>query len=518
MRVLFIRTPRHLWPFNSEASSFWPPLGFAQLAGVLRAAGYKELEILDAPVLKMGWRSLEAELRSRRPQVVCIGEETVSAPEGLRLAAMVREIHGQGVKVIAGGHFFTFMEEYALIEHDVDVVVRHEGEQTLVELLDELQRVQPDLAKVRGIAFLEGDRVVRTPMRPLMEDLDSLPMPAWDLLPMDLYGKGARNHPALGSIEHSRGCTGQCTFCILWRTMGDPESPGIPEGEEVAPCWRTKSPERTMEEVDLLVRGFGRRTLGWVDSTWNVDPGWSDRFCDLMIRSGHQVQSTKWLRADHLLRDEELGVLEKQVRSGMVQAIMGLERPDPEDLVRLKKHGHGHDVATRVARLFRTRYPEVFTIGSFIYGVPEETRESLNRLVDFAHEVDLDHIFFLCLTPNPGTLEWQRARAEGLIEVEDFRSYNLQTPIMSSRTMSRDELQRSIILRNLRAVLVRALKGEFRRWPRGRTERRRTARRALFKHSFRLLFRALACEIASLFKRDSERWSYYSIRPRWYDS
>ena len=518
MSILFVRTPRYLWPYSSERSSFWPPLGLACLAAALRAAGHGDVAILDAPVLKLGWRSLEAELRERRPRILCIGEETVSAPEGLRAADLAKELFGDQVTVVAGGHFFSYMEELALLEHGVDVVVRFEGEETLVELVDELARDQPRLERVRGIAYREGDVVRRTPPRPLIEDLDALPLPAYDLLPMELYGKGARNHPDLGAIEHSRGCIGRCSYCILWRTMGEQPCDGDAAGRATS-RWRTKSPERTMEEVDLLVRGHGRRTLGWVDSTWNVDPEWTDAFSDLLLSRGYEwVQSTQWLRADLVLRDEELGLLDKQVRAGLVQAIMGIERPQDEDLRRFDKVGHGADVATRVARLFRSRYPSVFTIGSFIYGVADETVESQNHLVDFAGELEVDYSFLLCLTPNPGTREWRQAQAAGLIEVDDFRAYNFQTPIMRTHHMSRNELQRRVALRAFRNLFLRALRGEYGRFPGRHDARRRSARTALVLHSVRFARQALLPELWGWVSGRAAPWQVYAIRPTWYDS
>ncbi len=133
---LFVRPPRPLWPFNSPATAFWPPLAFASLAAMLRQnIPDLRVEILDAPALEMGWRTLTAELQHRRPAYVGIGEEAVSCVEGLRLARIAKAC---AARVIAGGCFFGHVGPQALRTGLIDVVVHGEAELTLVELVQAL--------------------------------------------------------------------------------------------------------------------------------------------------------------------------------------------------------------------------------------------------------------------------------------------------------------------------------------------------------------------------------------------
>ena len=166
-----------MWPFNGPATSFWPPLAFASMAAMLRQhAPQWRVEILDAPPLEMGWRSLEAELRRRRPAVVAMGEEAVSCAECLRLARVAK---ATGAKVIAGGCFFSHVAPQVLGTGLVDVVAHAEGEETVVDLAAVLPEAAPDaLADIPGISFLRDGVAVRTRPRPLMRNLDDLPMPA----------------------------------------------------------------------------------------------------------------------------------------------------------------------------------------------------------------------------------------------------------------------------------------------------------------------------------------------------
>jgi anaerobic magnesium-protoporphyrin IX monomethyl ester cyclase len=397
---LFVRPPRPLWPFNGPSTAFWPPLAFASLAAALREAVREiEVRILDAPALHMGWRTLEREIHDLRPAWVGLGEEAVSAAEGLRLARMARSA---GARVLAGGCFFSHVAEEVLSTGLIDVVVHGEGEVTLVEALAALrQRDSLALRKVRGISFRDGDSVVFTGARPLLEDLDRLPLPAWDLLPLECYGERSRNHPHLATAELSRGCTGSCSFCVLWRQMGQPTN-GTPR-----PRLRIKSPERALEEIRLLVKRYGRRYVAWVDPCFNAHPEAPGLLAELLLREGIRVGQSAWVRTDGLLRDARTGALETCVRSGLNEVYLGIERPDSASLQALEKPGEPC-TSREALELLRRRHPEVFTVGSFIYGLEGDTPATVRGMYRLSIELGLDMVFYIPLTPLPGTPYWSR--------------------------------------------------------------------------------------------------------------
>jgi anaerobic magnesium-protoporphyrin IX monomethyl ester cyclase len=245
--LLFVRPPRPFWPFNGPSSAVWPPLAFASLAASLREwIPDLQVAIMDAPALRMGWRSLEAEMRRFRPDYVGIGEEAVTCLEGMRLAQLAKSI---GAKVIAGGCFFGHVPREAIGTGLVDVIIHGEGELTIVELMQAMRSGPAEaLDEVRGISFADRGEIRRTAARPLIADLDQLPYPAYDLLPAGCCGSGSRNHPDLAAIELGRGCIGSCAFCILWRQMGRQD------GSRLAPHLRTKSPERLFEWIPPSMR------------------------------------------------------------------------------------------------------------------------------------------------------------------------------------------------------------------------------------------------------------------------
>ncbi|MCU0917037.1 MAG: hypothetical protein MUC88_21110, partial [Planctomycetes bacterium] len=276
----------------------------------------------------------------------------------------------------------------------------------------------------------------------------------------------------------------------------------------------SKSAARSFDEVARLVRDFGRYTFGWVDPTWNADPTWTREFCDLVLKHRIKIRQTAWVRADGIVRDEGLGILDQAVRAGLCQVMIGVERPEEQSLRALHKHGNDPDTTARAFEILRTKYPSVLTIGSVIFGLWDETPKSLDRLARWPYKLGMDYCFFIPLTPNPGTQVYEEAVERGIIEVADRRAYNFHTPVLRTQRYSPRQLERLYF-----RLLFFAGRERIAAWLRWciaiRDRRRRRVLRSLLRQGVVLALRYLASSVRHPLRGDP---TVYSRKPVWYDS
>lgn len=468
-KLLLVRPPRYLWPFINESDNFLLPLGMPCLAGAVRQwVPEIEVKVVDCLPLKMGWRSLEKTIEEEKPDFIGAGEESLYHHEAVRLFHVAKNLNPD-VVTIAGGHFFSWMVQKSLNEFPIDYIVRFEGEVTFTELLKTLINGS-DPANVEGIAFKQGGKIVVTKERAMIKNLDDLPMPAFDLMPMGKYAPFGYLWPVSVTLEHSRGCVDHCSFCSLWTFWGKHKNTGIEDGHfDMSPCYRTKSVDRMLEEIDICYNKYGRRYIIWADPTFNVDPKWTEEFCDKLLSRGYtDLYWWAFLRADYTLRDEKLGVLEKMVRAGLRHPLIGIERSSDEGLREVDKSVYTTSLIKEVFGIFKRKYPEVFRQGTFVTCLPSDSKEDMLSLVDYAVEIDIDYPAFHPAAPVPGTKLYQDAVKYDMLATKDFKKYDWATPIMKSQKgLSTEDLADLNFELNKRYVLHRPhwlIRGLFSRY------------------------------------------------------
>ncbi|MBI2060425.1 MAG: cobalamin B12-binding domain-containing protein [Nitrospirae bacterium] len=443
MKVLLVQSPRYYWPYVGEGDNHLMPQWMPCLAASIRQAGHS-VRAVDCMASHIGWRSLADIIREEKPHVIGVGENhCLYAQEAIKVFQLAKSID-PGIKTIAGGVHFTNLVEPNLMAYPIDYIAIGEGEKTFVELLDELERQNPRPDKVTGLAYRTNGHVSRTAPRVLEHDLDTYPLPAYDLMPMEQYGKSKYLFaPGGTTAQHSRGCVSRCNFCVWWVQNADRK---IINGEEkLFPRWRTKSVGRTVEEIEILSRRYGKNFLVFVDDAWNIDCHWTDKFANEMARRHLPTQWFAFMRADCMMRDERLGLNEKLVHAGMTHISIGVERHQDTDLAEMRKGFYKDDLTRECFGMLKRNHPTVFRQGTFIVGIRDETRESMYQQLQYAKELGLDYPGFHPLTPVPGTEVWEDAKARGWIEVDDFSYYDWMTPIMSSTHLSRREIEEILI-------------------------------------------------------------------------
>ena len=448
------------------------PQALVYLAAHAREAGLT-VGVIDCNPIKMGWRTLAAYIGEHKPKVVGLGENhALYSHEAFKAFRMIKEVSPE-TYTVAGGAHFSHLYQVALQDPAVDYIVFGEGEVTFTTLAQRLvghvNGGAPDVSDILGLAYEEDGLVKSTGSRPLLRNLDVLPIPAYDLLPMELYGTSKYLFsPGGATVQHSRGCTLSCSFCAWWTQFANRKE--NPDGTAtLTPRWRTFSVDRHLEEVELLINRYNKRCMMYVDASFNISPKWNQEFSEEVIRRGIDMKYFAFMRADCLLRDHDNGILGTMVEAGMAHICVGVERAEDTELADWNKHRYSQSETRRVFKILKEDYPAVFRQGTFIVGTREETKDSMWQQAELARQLDLDYPAFHPVTPVPGTAVYEEARREGWIELDDFKKFDWMTPIMPSKFLSRDEISWQIYEMNKQLVtpkwLMRGLtdKTQYRR-------------------------------------------------------
>lgn len=417
MRVLLLSTPHPL-----EESPL-PPLSLTYLASVLIQEGI-EVKILDFLVTQYHPKKLRRELEEYRPQLVGATCVTLNYPIARRMLKVCKAFDPHIFTVIGGPHV-TFAPEETLLQSPwIDAIVIGEGERTLVGLARAVEE-DKDIHQVAGIAFADGGMVVKTPSQVRIENLDQLPSPARELLPMARYR-------ALGTpctVITSRGCPYNCIFCSGHRMFG--------------PKVRFRSPGFVVDEIEKIQRDFGLAKINIVDDTFTLNHHHARAVCEEMLRRNLKIKWSVFARVDKISKD--LARLMK--RAGCEWILFGVESADEEILKTIRK-GITLDEVRRGVKIAAEAGINVFN--SFIFGLPGESWDTALKSMAFGDE--LYHKYgakygFHILAPLPGTELYERAKDYGIrILSRNWARYNANEPITETATLSKEMIKEAMAI------------------------------------------------------------------------
>jgi len=420
MKILLIQPPAKFMK-----TTYGPPLGLAYLASYAEKKGHT-VKIVESNILNYKLRHIKKEIKNFNPDIVGISATTQYIYEALSIAKISKKINPDCPTVLGGPHP-TFRSREVLEKNPyVDIVVRGEGEETFVELLENIGK--NELRGVKGISFKIDGKVIENENRKLIEDIDGIPFPAYHLLSMDkyrtkkmdvcFYGEPGQRH---GAVITSRGCPFNCIFCTNTLLGGNK--------------WRARSPENVVEEVKLLKDKYNRKIIEFVDSTFTVDKKRAIRICQLIKEEGIDISLAVQTRVDFF--DEDIAIALK--KAGCVQVVFGFESGVQKTLDYLNKGFKLEDSERAVKIAKKAGFDPV---GFFIVGVPGETKDMIDETIAFAKKLDLRFTGFNLFTPYPGTRAYDFAKENNLLLTEDWSKYRLFNLVMKIPGFSVRELKK----------------------------------------------------------------------------
>ncbi|TET28812.1 MAG: hypothetical protein E3J73_00315, partial [Candidatus Bathyarchaeum sp.] len=269
MQVTFVNPP---YPAGSHRHPPFIPLGIGYLAAVLEKNGY-DVNVIDCQALKLTLSEVENELRKRQPDVVGLTSTTLTYKSALKIIKVAKKALPNCLTVLGGSHV-TFWDDNALQEcPQLDVVVRKEGENTLLELVQRLEEGK-SFHDVVGTTCRKDGKIVKNPDRPYIENLDELPYPAVHLFPLEQFNKYGN---IIFPVMTSRGCVFWCDFCTAVRMFGKK--------------YRMRSPKKVVDELEYLYKKYGEKQYTFYDDAFTVNQARTEEICNEILRRGLKI---KW--------------------------------------------------------------------------------------------------------------------------------------------------------------------------------------------------------------------------------
>lgn len=411
MRFLLVDPPHKIWTI---LRAWVPSPGCLQLLAYLEREQF-DIDYMDCTLNENPWQDLEEKIRREKPEVVGISVIcTAFIYDGMNAANLIKAISPRSIVIMGGEHPSLMAAETLRDCPAVDYICVGEGEVTLAEFLRALES-KDDLSEVLGLAYLDGDgEFVYTGERPFIEDLDTLPLPAYHLAKMEhpyvnLPSEGRRGFV----VNFGRGCPFDCIFCS--------------ESAFYKKTWRSRSPKLIADELELLKEKYGRDIFYVGDNTFNVTREHGIGFIEEMLK--RKTNQHFWLqsRADLIIRDEDL--LDGFRDTGVYQFMMGLEYHKDSVLADIQKR-HSTEQARKAMELLKKH--KLMVMATLLIGHWEETEEDRNDFLKFFGKY-VDHFGLNLITPLPGTPLFYQMKEKGRIRDWDYRNFDYLHAVMATR-------------------------------------------------------------------------------------
>ncbi len=397
--------------------NYWQPLGTLYVAAYLLRAGHK-VDFLNGAFISHD--EIMARLADLRPDVTGLYSTTFGWDRAIKTANAIKQTAPQTF-IVVGGPYAVAVQEKCLEDcGSIDAVVTGEGELTMAELLQRLDRNE-DLADVAGLVFRDGDTIVKNPSRPLITDLDSIPFPARELLgDADRYipPPATYKRSPVAVVMTSRGCNRHCLYCFQ---IDKHRKSGI----------RYRSIENVMEEIELVL-SQGYREIKFIDDTLAAD---YDRAMAIVDEIQKRKLDFSWF-VSACVNQVDKKLLQAFKDAGCWAILLGAESGVQKDLNAIRK---GITVSQIEKAVQAAKKVGLTVYTPFLFGIPGQTFEDGLKSIEFACKLNPDIANFHAITPFPGTELYDNIEKYGTISA-DLTDYTYQGAAFVPYTMTREEI------------------------------------------------------------------------------
>lgn len=398
-----------------------PPLSLALMAALLRNNKIY-FKLLDATALNLKSEEICEWLTESKfnPDIIiyCTTTATILADTESLLILKKKFC----AKLIAfGAHLSGAPKETLEKIPNIDIGIIGEPEYTILDLLnkDNLEK----LHEVDGIVWRNGKEINITKNRSWIEDLDRLPQPAWDLLPLEKYVLPFINKKYL-IVETSRGCPFACDFCVASLNHGIK--------------FREKRPETVVDEIEDLKKKFNINNFNLFGDTVTLNKNFVEKFCDELIKRNLNIRWLTNTRADTIY---DLDLVKKMKESGCWMLSIGIESYNEKTRNNMQKKLET-DKITQAIRLLRER--GIISFGFFIYGYPGETEKDMYETTKFALSLPLDYANFYPAVPYPGTAFYTKSMDNGYLHSSSWDKMEYSSYIIKTKDLNETIVKKAI--------------------------------------------------------------------------
>ncbi len=429
-------------------SGIEPPIWCALIAGFVREKGYI-VKIIDANAQNLSPKQVADKIIEYNPLLAAIivlgsNPSASSTPKMTAAGEILRELkkNSSQIKTLLGGLHPSAIPLRTIMEEDVNFICQGEGFHTILRLLESLkfekehnqsqnhQNNQKEY-KINGLWYIKDNKVISNPLVPLIKNLDELPFAAWDLLPMDKYRahnwhcfNNIDNRGNYGIIYTSLGCPFNCTYCNIHALYDG--KPGI----------RFRSPEKVVEEIDLLVNNYKIKNLKIFDELFTLREEHAVRICDLIIERNYNLNIWAYARVDKINDN----MLKKMRLAGINWLAYGFESASNKVRRGVSKKFEQEKIKKTVDM---THTAGIHIIGNFMFGLPDDDFDTMRETLNIAKELSLEYINFYVAMAYPGSQLYEDAIVKKTKLPEkwyEYSQYGEKTLPLPTKYLSSEEI------------------------------------------------------------------------------